>query len=76
MTSKTYIGIGRNTDGSYLWWLTTASGERIYNSTHFATKQACERAIKQMKRVLLSAPVMDVSARLASETPQRMRLVA
>lgn len=75
MTSKTYIGIGRSPDGRYFWWLTTASGHRLFNSEHFVSKRACERAIKEMKRELSAAPVMDVCAR---ELPARrpMRLAA
>ncbi len=75
MTSTTYIGIGKVESGQFVWWLTTSTGDRIYNSEHFPTKQACERAIKEMKRVLLPAPLMDISAHKRRDK-QQMRLVA
>lgn len=66
MISKTYIGIGRSagpgSGAHYFWWLTTASGQQLYNSKHFPSKRACERAIAEMKRELGTAPVMDVCA--------------
>ncbi len=75
MKSKTYIGVGRTSSGDYSWWLATASGERLFNSEPFSSKEACERAIKLMKRELLSAPIMDISAH-ANRPHKRMRLVA
>lgn len=75
MTSTTYIGIGRSDSGQFVWWLTTSSGERIYNSEQFPTKRDCERAINRMKREFLSAPVMDISAHDRREE-NRLRLVA
>ncbi|MDX1438905.1 MAG: DUF1508 domain-containing protein [Rubricoccaceae bacterium] len=62
MANKTYIGVGRTTEGAYFWWLTTSTGRQIFNSEKFETKEACERAIKQMKRELFTAPVMDITA--------------
>lgn len=62
MQSKTCIGIGRAGNNRYFWWLTTATGRRLFNSEQFSSKEDCERAIKAMKRELAAAPVMDVCA--------------
>jgi len=75
MISKTYIGIGRSPHGHYFWWLTTASGRQIFNSEHFRSKRACERAIREMKRELTIAPIMDVCAHELT-VPREMRLAA
>lgn len=75
MTSKTYIGVGRSDGGDYFWWLTTASGRRLFNSEQFSSKLECERAIREMKRELAAAPLMDVCARDPAPA-RRLRLVA
>lgn len=75
MNSKTYIGVGKDREGMYFWWLTTATGHRLYNSELFPSKSACEQAIKVMKRELGSAPVMDISAYVPDKR-KRLRLVA